>query len=172
MSAIKPVPLNRLDFAVFGDVIDTRSEPGFDVNEGSAQRFNRLVTPQIAASDPEARCAISLFQSRIFQFPVVLYGLERHPLASQAFIPMSEAPFLIVVADDRDGIPYQLSAFVTDGNQGVNYHINVWHATLTPLAGNGLFAAVDYAGEENNLELFRLEEPLTVLAVESNGSKK
>jgi len=162
MSVLKPLPLNRSDFAVFGDVIETCEEQGMPVNEGSAQRFNRLVTPQLAAADPNERCAISLFQSRLFEFPVVLSCLERHPLASQAFIPMSEAPFLIVVASDDDGTPHQLSAFVTDGKQGVNYHRNIWHATLTPLGGNGLFAAVDYAGAEENLELYRFEKPLTV----------
>ena len=169
MSIIHPAPLEPATFAAYGDVIDTCGKSGVAVNEGSAQRFNCLVTPQIAATDEQERCAISLFQSRLFQLPVVLSCLERHPLGSQAFIPMSEAPFLIVVAADRDGDAQQPCAFVTDGKQGVNYHRNIWHATLTPLGGNGLFATVDYAGEENNLELFRFEKPLTV---ESNIRKK
>ena len=160
--SLKPVPLKTRDFAAFGNVIEISDEPGMAVNEGSAQRFNRLVTPQVAASDPDEQCAISLFQSRLFEFPVALAYLERHPLASQAFIPMSDAPFLIVVASDHDGIPQHPCAFVTDGKQGVNYYRNVWHATLTPLGGNGLFAAVDYAGKEDNLELYRFEKPLIV----------
>ncbi len=83
--------------------------------------------------------------------------MERHPSGSQAFIPMSDDPFLVIVALDENGQPGLPRVFETDGLQGVNYHRNVWHGVLTPIRGNGLFTVVDRIGPGSNLEEHRLD---------------
>jgi ureidoglycolate lyase len=85
--------------------------------------------------------------------------VERHPLGSQAFIPMSLDPFLVVVAEGEDPVPGRIRAFLTAPGQGVNLLRNCWHGVLTPLQAPGLFAVVDRIGEGANLEEHWLPEP-------------
>ncbi|MEM8754794.1 MAG: ureidoglycolate lyase, partial [Pseudomonadota bacterium] len=85
--------------------------------------------------------------------------MERHPAGSQAFLPMTENPFLVVVARDEDGRPGAPLAFLTAPGQGVNYARGAWHGVLTPLAAPGLFAVIDRVGPGENLEECWFEEP-------------
>ena len=90
--------------------------------------------------------------------------MERHPRGSQAFLPMSQDPFLVVVAPDNDGRPGRPRAFVTAPGQGVNYRRAIWHGVLTPLHEPGLFAVVDRIGTGDNLEEHWFEHPYRVEA--------
>ena len=88
--------------------------------------------------------------------------MERHPLGSQAFIPMEREPFLVVVAHDEGGCPAKPRAFIAAAGQGINFHRNVWHGTLAPLGGAGLFAVIDWIGTGNNLEEHWFYTPPTI----------
>ena len=88
--------------------------------------------------------------------------VERHPLGSQAFMPLSPEPFLVIVAADESGKPGIPRAFMTNGSQGVNYPANAWHGVLTPLAGEQRFLVVDRGGDGNNLEEFVFDEAFVV----------
>ena len=65
----------------------------------------------------------------------------------------------MIVAEDVKGAPQTPLVFYTDGYQGVNYRRNTWHGVLTPIVKRGLFAVVDYIGEENNLEEYTFSTP-------------
>jgi ureidoglycolate lyase len=78
--------------------------------------------------------------------------MERHPLGSQAFLPLSLDPFLVTVAEDDGGRPARPRAFLTTPGQGINLRRGVWHGVLTPLREPGLFAVIDRIGEGDNLE--------------------
>lgn len=145
---VKPRLLNQASFSSFGDVIEVQSEPTMMINEGNCARYHDLATLDFS----DARAGISVFQAQPYRTPHQLKMMERHPLGSQAFLPLSEDPFLVIVAGDLDGVPDVPKAFLTNGKQGVNYHRNTWHGVLTPLAGTGLFAVVDRIGEGNNLQ--------------------
>ncbi len=88
--------------------------------------------------------------------------MERHPDGSQAFIPMSAEPFLVIVATDENGRPGRPKAFVTKPSQGINFLRGVWHGVLTPLHPPGLFAVIDRIGGSANLEEVHLPHPYTV----------
>jgi ureidoglycolate lyase len=89
--------------------------------------------------------------------------VERHPEGSQAFLPMTAAPFLVIVAPDAGGVPGTPRAFLTAHGQGVNYHRGTWHGVLTPLSAPGLFAVVDRIGTTPNLEEHWFATPWTVV---------
>ena len=89
--------------------------------------------------------------------------VERHPVGSQAFVPMTADPFLVIVAVDAGGTPGQPRAFLTDGTQAINLHRGTWHGVLTPLAEPGLFAVIDRIGPTANLEEHWFTEPYTIL---------
>lgn len=144
-------PLTKAAFAPFGDVIETAGSDHFMINNGSTQRFHRLAEVQTATADDKA--IISIFRAQPLEMPLTVRMLERHPLGSQAFVPLKGKPFLIVVAPVGD-VPLagEVRAFITDGVQGVNYHRGVWHHPILTIAQEDDFLVVDRSGEGNNCD--------------------
>jgi ureidoglycolate lyase len=153
-------PLTREAFAPFGDVIDDTGQNRFHINAGKAERIHDLATAE--AAGPNARVILSLFRGTPYAFPLTLRMVERHPFGSQAFVPLSPAPFLVVVSHDGPDGPGEPHAFVTAPGQGVNYPRGRWHAVLTPIGEKQDFLVVDRAGDGNNLEEFHFPEPYEV----------
>jgi ureidoglycolate lyase len=148
-------PLTATAFAAFGDVLDATGDFRL-INGGLCQRHHDLA--RIDTGD--ARTGISVFKAEPRTLPYCFDLIERHPEGSQAFLPMTEHPFLVIVSD---GPRFQPLAFLTNGAQGINFHRGTWHGVLTPLHAPGLFAVVDRIGTTPNLEEYRYPEPVTVL---------
>jgi ureidoglycolate lyase len=107
---------------------------------------------------------ISIVSGKPFTLPYELTMVERHPEGSQAFIPLSRLPFLVIVCPDEGGTPGTPIAFVTSPGQGVNYRRNTWHGVLTPLVEPADFLVVDRGGEGANLEEHRFAKPWCIVA--------
>ncbi|WP_170350893.1 ureidoglycolate lyase [Ruegeria atlantica] len=152
------LPLTSEAFAPFGDVIEVAGDVDKYINQGKCARYH----DRAALDFRDGRAGISVFQSEAFSLPIKLDMVERHPDGSQAFLPLSDKPFVVVVAPDEDGVPGQPIAFKTAPGQGVNYHRNTWHGVLTPLHAPGLFAVVDRIGTGPNLQEHWFEEPFTI----------
>lgn len=157
MNEILAEPLTRAGFAPFGDVIDAEGENRFFINNGMTERIHDLARPQVEG--PDAHVTISIARGKPYDFPLDLKMVERHPLGSQAFVPLSPASFLVVVCADIDGTPGTPLAFLTGPGQGVNYHRNIWHSVLTPIGAPQDFLIVDRGGEGGNLEEFFFKTP-------------
>ena len=153
-------PLTREAFAEYGDVIDTGWTERFHINGGMCERLHAQATAQ--AAGPNARVILSVFRGQPYDFPLKLTMMERHPFGSQAFMPLSPRPFLVVVAHDGPDGPDAPAAFVTAPGQGVNYPRNLWHAVLTPIGEQQDFLVVDRAGDGTNVEEFHFAEPYEV----------
>lgn len=149
-------PLTKAAFAPFGDVIETEGSAHFLINNGSTQRFDRLADVQLGTEQDQA--AISIFRARNLPMPLTVRMLERHPLGSQAFIPLLGNAFLIVVAPAGD-VPRSedVRAFISDGRQGINYHKGVWHHPVLALHDQDDFLIVDRKGPGNNCDEFFFE---------------
>ena len=159
MTPILTQPLTQAAFAPFGDVLEATGTPDKLINQGLCGRFHDRATLDFGT---DGRAGISIFDAQPRALPYLLDMVERHPEGSQAFIPMHEQPFLVIVAEDagnRPGIP---RAFLTNGAQGINFHRNIWHGVLTPLASPGRFAVIDRIGTTPNLEEFWFETPWEV----------
>lgn len=148
MIALHPEPLTQAAFAPFGDVLEATGDFRL-INAGLCQRHHDRARIDVGS---DARPGISIFRAEPRALPYEFALVERHPEGSQAFLPMSEHPFLVIVAPDEDGQPGQPRAFLTNGAQGVNLHRGTWHGVLTPLTAPGLFAVVDRIGNTPNLE--------------------
>tara|TARA_R110001599_G_scaffold296567_2_gene500800 strand:+ start:62 stop:559 length:498 start_codon:yes stop_codon:yes gene_type:complete len=152
---LRAEPLTPEAFAAFGDVIDSRSSDHFVINSGRTRRHHDLAKVEVAGESP--RVLISIFVSQPVQLPLELTFLERHPLGSQAFMPLHEEQFLVVVAPAGDSIdPAEVRAFITDGRQGVNYRIGTWHAIQSVLEREGEFLVVDRGGAGHNCDEYPL----------------
>ncbi len=160
MTRITATLLTPAAFAPFGDVIEVAGDPDKIINQGQCGRFN----DRAAMDFSDGRAGISLFNANPRALPYQLDMVERHPDGSQAFIPMTHQPFLVIVAPDENGKPGEPVAFITSPGQAVNYRKGTWHGVLTPLHGPGLFAVVDRIGTGANLEEFWFDTPYEVVS--------
>jgi ureidoglycolate lyase len=151
-------PISAAGFAPFGDLLRATGQPDKIINQGLCGRYHDLA--QMDFSD--GRAGLSLFNAEPRALPMPLQMMERHPEGSQAFIPMSEHGFLVIVAPDAGGRPGRPLAFETQPGQVVNFHRGTWHGVLTPLQAPGLFAVVDRIGAGANLQEHWFETPFVV----------
>lgn len=153
-------PLTAEAFAPFGDVLQLRDAPDKLINAGLCGRHHDLARLDFGRG---GRAGISLFDAEPRSLPYELDLLERHPEGSQAFIPMTRNPFLVIVSETALSRP---QAFLTGPGQGINLHRGTWHGVLTPLAAPGLFAVIDRIGDTANLEEHHLDPPWRIIAKE------
>lgn len=156
-------PITPENFAPYGDLIDCTGDSDMIINLGKCERYHDRAQMDFGTG----RAALSLFNAKIRTLPYEFNLVERHPLGSQAFIPMSNDGFLVIVAPDDNGTPSTPIAFETQAGQAINFHKGTWHGVLTPLSGSGQFAVVDRIGDGNNLEEFPLSNPHIVVRDET-----
>ena len=153
-------PLIPDAFAPFGQVIETNGAHHYPINAGKTERFHDLAKVELGGV--HARPLISIFRGQPYALPLNLALVERHPLGSQAFYPLTEAHWLVIVAEDQGGTPVNIRAFLPGPCQGVNIAMNTWHGVLTTLDKETDFLVVDRGGDGNNLEEFLLDPPFLV----------
>lgn len=160
-------PLTQEAFQPFGDVIDKEASSYFMINNGSTRRYHRMADVDVA--DEGGMPIISIFQAMPLHYPLSIKMMERHPLGSQAFIPLLGNPYLILVAPKGDKPdPNGLRAFLSNGKQGVNYYKGVWHHPVLALSEQDQFLIVDRAGEGNNCdEVYFTDNVRVELALDS-----
>ncbi|TVT59319.1 MAG: ureidoglycolate lyase [Azoarcus sp. PHD] len=157
--AVQPLrvePLSREAFAPFGEVIEASDAvKHFTINAGNTERYHDLANIEPGA---DGRVIVSIFRGQPRALPFHVEMMERHPLASQAFIPMSGKPYLVVVAPAGEApTAAQLRVFVARGDQGVNYATSVWHHPLLALGAVCDFLVVDRAGPGQNCDEITLD---------------
>ncbi|WP_322104004.1 ureidoglycolate lyase [Paraburkholderia sp. J41] len=151
-------PLTREAFAPFGDVIELQGARQIPINLGTTMRFHDLA--EVDVTDEGGRTLVNLFRGQPRVLPFEVKMLERHPLGSQAFVPLNDKPYLVVVAPAGDLDVARVRAFVSRGWQGVNYAKGVWHHPLIALGEVSDFVVVDRGGDGLNLNEQDLPEPL------------
>ena len=151
-------PLTREAFAPFGEVIDTEGADSFPINQGRTERFHSLATVELFGDD--ARGILSVFRGQPLT-PLKITLMERHPLGSQAFVPMNNGAFLSVVAPPGEFDESLVRAFLASGNQGLSYRAGTWHAPLLPLDPDSDYLVVDRQGAGDNCDEITLVQPIT-----------
>jgi ureidoglycolate lyase len=156
---LEPTPLTSRGFAPFGSVIEAvgGSET---INDGTSQKYANLSRVEL---DAGAQAALHLYRTEGTPLPCSLRLLERHPLASQAFIPRGAARFLVVVGPGAESPrPEDLVAFITNGHQGIQLATGIWHHPLLSLdAGEYLIVdryCADPEESARNLHLLDISE--------------
>jgi ureidoglycolate lyase len=148
---LQAAPLTPETFAPFGDVIDAASaRNSYPINQGFTTRFHDLA--HIDVADSGGDICVSIFRSNPMPAPVVIRLMERHPLGSQAFIPLERRPYLVVVAPPGDFNAAKVRAFIARPDQGVNYAKGVWHHFLLALDAPSDFLIIDRKGPGDNLD--------------------
>ncbi len=155
---LTPVPLTRERFAPFGDVIETADIRGAAMNDVRFERFDDLCAVDVG----DARVSVSIATARsATSLPFRIDMVERHPLGTQAFVPLSPCRMLVVVAPPSESVDSDdLVAFETNGQQGINYRKGTWHMPLIAFDAGQRFLIIDRAGDSPNCDEHALDEPV------------
>lgn len=146
-----PRVLTAADFAPYGDVIETSSAREIrSINYGHTQRFHDLARLDLAQAGGVP--LVSIFRSSPLPRPLAVKVMERHPLSSQAFFPLDDRPYMVVVAAAGEFAVENLRAFVASPRQGVNYHAGVWHHFSLALDAPSDFLVIDRGGMDKNCD--------------------
>lgn len=162
MISLRPEPLTRERFAPYGDVIDSSDGASNAMNEARFERFDDLCDVNI-----DGDVSISVTRCRTpTSLPLRVDMVERHPLGSQAFVPLAPCRMVVVVAPPGESVdPGDLRAFVTNGKQGINYHRGTWHMPLIAFDAGQEFLIVDRGGSGPNCEQHMLEETVMLESI-------
>ena len=144
-------------FARYGEVIEVADEnEQLAINYGMTTRHHDLARPDVTQDDGWPM--LSIFRSQPLQLPFVVRIMERHPLGSQAFMPLSGHPYLVVVAPAGELDPDGIECFLAEPGQGVNYSKGTWHHYSLALGGQSDFLVIDRGGEGDNCEEVELPD--------------
>ena len=170
MSNLNIEKLNPDSFEPFGDVIHTnQAAKEHSINYGNTIRFHDLA--EIDTLNKNGKTIINIFRSNPIPQPIEIKLLERHPLSSQAFIPLGSEPYLVIVAPKGDLDEAKIKIFLADSSQGVNYSAGTWHHFSLALNQTSDFLVIDREGESKNCDEEILTRPFFI-EFDNNGELK
>ena len=158
---IIPIKITRDNFAKYGDLISSNDINPININAGYAKRFDNLVN--INTSKNEGKTIVSIFSALKRVFPMKIDMMEKHPLGSQAFIPMKETTFLCFVAPPGQAPEIaKMQSFIIPPKTGINYKAGIWHFPLISTE-NTDFLVIDRKGTDENLIIHQLKKEKIIL---------
>ena len=153
---IKPIPITKENFAKYGDMISTKDIKPLEINNGYAKRYDGIANLNTSSDNGET--TISIFSALKRNFPMKIDMMEKHPLGSQAFIPMKDTTFLVFVAPKEEKLDLnKIEAFIIPPGIGVNYSPGTWHFPLISTEDMN-FLVVDRKGSGDNLVIENLDK--------------
>lgn len=157
---IRPEPLTKAAFLPFGDVLETEGAVPHTINFGNTQKFGKLAE---VTHDDDGFAQISMYHSTAIELPFRIQLMECHPLGSQAFYPLHQRPFPIVVARAGDAPKVaDIRLFLSNGRQGVNLHPGAWHHYQLTLGQDSDYLVIDRGGDGENYREHRLSEEVWI----------
>ena len=161
ITQITPKPLTSESFSVFGDVIEANDKANnFAINDGYTQRYHDLASVDVNESG--GHTLVNIFRSTPLAQPIAIKMMERHPLGSQAFMPLSANPYLVVVAPKGEFDVNKIEVFIAKSHQGVNYHKGTWHHFCLALESESDFLVIDRGGKGDNCDVVELDGSLVI----------
>ena len=159
---IKPIPITSENFSKFGDMITTENIKPLEINNGYAKRFDEIA--KLDTSTENGETTISIFSALKRSFPMKVDMMEKHPLGSQAFIPMKETTFLCFVAPSGESPDInKIQSFIIPPKNGINYKPGIWHFPLISTEDTN-FLVIDRKGKGENLIIHKFEKEKVILS--------
>ena len=165
---VKPKNITRENFSIFGDLISSENVEPIDINAGYAKRFDNLA--KIDTLKDKGETIVSIFSAIKRSFPMKIDMMEKHPLSSQAFVPMKETIFLSFVAPPGD-VPEisKIRSFIIPPKMGINYKPGIWHFPLISTEDTD-FLVIDRKGSGNNIITHKFDNEKIILKYEKKIS--
>ena len=126
---LKAKKINSQNFKKFGEVINFNKNKYKYINNGFAKKFDNLAKIRILKNSGKVK--FSIFKSKPRKFPLKIEMLERHPLSTQLFFPISKYGFIVVVCANKNKPSInKIKSFIIPPHIGINYKIGIWHYPL------------------------------------------
>ena len=128
------IPIEKLDsdvFSRFGNVLEKNNASELrSINQGTTTRYHNISELDLESKDGSS--GISIFSGLPRDLPIEIKIMEKHPVASQSFLPIQNYDWLIVVSEEKNELPdlNTLRCFHVNGDTGITYNKNVWHHPL------------------------------------------
>ena len=146
---------------MYGDLISSDDVKPMDINAGYAKRFDNLA--DLNTSKDGGKTIVSIFSALKRKFPMRIDMMEKHPLGSQAFIPMKETTFLAFVAPQGESPEIdKIQSFIIPPKTGINYKPGTWHFPLISTEDVN-FLVIDRKGKGENLIIHKFEKEKIIL---------
>ena len=158
---IIPIQITKENFSKFGNVISTKGIKPLEINNGYAKRYDGIAN--LNTSNDNGETTISIFSALKRNFPMKIDMMEKHPLGSQAFIPLKETTFIVFVAPKgKQPNINKIKSFIVPKQTGVNYKPGIWHFPLISNK-NMNFLVIDRKGKGNNLMIHNFKKEKILL---------
>ena len=134
MIKIKIEEITKENFLPFGHLIQKNNcVKEFTINQGTTKRFHQISNLELNLEKGEP--SISIFAGTPRPKPILIKIMEKHPLATQTFLPIQDFNWLTVVALEDTSLPdlSSLRCFCVIGSTGLTYNKNTWHHPLLVL---------------------------------------
>jgi ureidoglycolate lyase len=131
MNNISIEQLNINIFSKFGDIIQKKNALELrSINQGTTTRYHNI--SKLSLESKNGNSSISIFSGSPRDLPIEIKIMEKHPIASQSFLPIQDYDWLIVVCEEKNELPdlSTLRCFQVDGDTGITYNKNIWHHPL------------------------------------------
>jgi len=159
--SIKPKIISEENFSVFGNIITSKNLKSIEINNGYAKRYDDVLNLDTLKENGET--SVSIFSALKRNFPMKIDMMEKHPLGSQAFMPMKETTFLVFVAPEGDKLNIdKMESFIVPPGIGVNYKPGTWHFPLISTEDMN-FLVIDRKGPGDNLVIKNLDKENIIL---------
>ncbi len=153
---IRPKKVSKKNFQKFGQIIDASKKKYFRINNGFAKRYDNL--GKIDTSKKKGTTIVSIFSAKKRRFPMKIDIMEKHPLGSQAFVPMKETSFLVFVAPKGNKPNLKkIESFRIPKQTGINLNPGIWHFPLISIK-NMNFLVIDRKGKGKNLIIHKFKK--------------
>ena len=147
------ISIEQLDiniFSKFGDIIQKKNALELrSINQGTTTRHHNI--SKLSLESKNGNSAISIFSGSPRDLPIEIKIMEKHPIASQSFLPIQNYDWLIVVCEEKNELPNlsTLRCFQVDGDTGITYNKNIWHHPLLVKKKQD-FWVIDRINEQEN----------------------
>jgi ureidoglycolate lyase len=147
------ISIEQLDiniFSKFGDIIQKKNALELrSINQGTTTRYHNI--SKLSLESKNGNSSISIFSGSPRDLPIEIKIMEKHPIASQSFLPIQDYDWLIVVCEEKNELPdlSTLRCFQVDGDTGITYNKNIWHHPLLVKKKQD-FWVIDRINEQEN----------------------
>ena len=110
-------------FSKFGNIIEKKNASELrSINQGTTTRYHNI--SELDLESKNGNSGISIFSGLPRDLPIEIKILEKHPVASQSFLPIQNYDWLIVVCDEKNEVPdlSTLICFHVNGDTGITYN--------------------------------------------------
>ena len=131
MNCISVEQLDTDIFSRFGNIIQKKNALELrSINQGTTTRHHNI--SKLSLESKNGKSGISVFSGSPRSFPLEIKIMEKHPIASQSFLPIQDYDWLVVVSEEKNDLPdlSTLRCFHVNGDTGITYNKNVWHHPL------------------------------------------